>query len=138
MYRSFGIFGLSAALFVAAASCSRMQSFELSGRIDGLQVGDTLRFERVLLPEWNYEPAFDVVVGEAGAFAYRGEQAHDGYYSMTYHPKSGRAASRSSILSGHASPMRRNLRPHPQKTDIKPNVRTPSRKILLPGRRPPS
>jgi len=42
MYRSFGIFGLSAALFVAAASCSRMQSFELSGRIDGLQVGDTL------------------------------------------------------------------------------------------------
>ena len=78
MYRSFGIFGLSAALFVAAASCSRMQSFELSGRIDGLQVGDTLRFERVLLPEWNYEPAFDVVVGEAGAFAYRGEQAHDG------------------------------------------------------------
>ena len=54
MYRSFGIFGLSAALFVAAASCSRMQSFELSGRIDGLQVGDTLRFERVLLPEWNY------------------------------------------------------------------------------------
>ena len=53
-------------------------------------------------------------------------------------PKSGRAASRSSILSGHASPMRRNLRPHPQKTDIKPNVRTPSRKILLPGRRPPS
>ena len=30
--------------------------------------------------------------GEAGAFAYRGEQAHDGYYSMTYHPKSGRAA----------------------------------------------
>lgn len=36
--------------------------------------------------------AFDVVVGEAGAFAYRGEQAHDGYYSMTYHPKSGRAA----------------------------------------------
>lgn len=92
MYRSFGIFGLSAALLVAAASCSRMQSFELSGRIDGLQVGDTLRFERVLLPEWNYEPAFDVVVGEAGAFAYRGEQAHDGYYSMTYHPKSGRAA----------------------------------------------
>ena len=92
MYRSFGIFGLSAALLVAAASCSRMQSFELSGRIDGLQVGDTLRFERVLLPEWNYEPAFDVVVGEAGAFAYRGEQAHDGYYSMTYHPKSGKAA----------------------------------------------
>ncbi len=92
MYRSFGIFGLSAALFVAAASCSRMQSFELSGRIDGLKVGDTLRFERVLLPEWNYEPAFDVVVGEAGAFAYRGEQAHDGYYLMTYHPKSGRAA----------------------------------------------
>ena len=59
---------------------------------NGLKVGDTLRFERVLLPEWNYEPAFDVVVGEAGAFAYRGEQAHDGYYLMTYHPKSGRAA----------------------------------------------
>ena len=67
MYRSFGIIGLSAALFVAAASCFTHAIFRaVSGRIDGLQVGDTLRFERVLLPEWNYEPAFDVVVGGGG------------------------------------------------------------------------
>lgn len=92
MYRSFGIFGLSAALFVAAASCSRMQSFELSGRIDGLQVGRYAPFRTCPAAGVELRTAFDVVVGEAGAFAYRGEQAHDGYYSMTYHPKSGRAA----------------------------------------------
>lgn len=78
-------------LLAAEASCSRMQPFGLSGRIDGLQVGDTLRFEHVLLPEWNNEPAFDVVIGEAGAFAYRGGQAHDGYYLMICHPKVGEA-----------------------------------------------
>ena len=80
-------------LVVAAASCSQMQSFELSGRIDGLQVGDTLRFERILLPEWNREPAFDVVVGEPDRFEYRGRQEHDQYYMMTYRPKVGKAAS---------------------------------------------
>lgn len=91
MYRSFVLFGAFAALLATAAACSRMQSFELCGRIDGLQVGDTLRFERVLLPEWNYEPAFDVVIEERDLFRYRGEQEHDCWYLMTYHPKVGKA-----------------------------------------------
>lgn len=90
MSRSFVLFGAFAAL-LAMAACSRMQSFELRGRIDGLQVGDTLRFERVLLPESNSEPAFDVVIEERDVFRYRGEQEHDCRYRMTYHPKTGEA-----------------------------------------------
>lgn len=59
-------------LVAAGISCSQMQPFELSGRIDGLRVGDTLRFERILLPDWTYEPAFDIVVQEPDRFRYRG------------------------------------------------------------------
>jgi len=91
MYRSFVLFGAFAALLVTAAACSRMQSFELCGRIEGLQVGDTLRFERILLPELTGEPAFDVVIEEQDLFRYRGEQEHDGFYRMIYCPKAGKA-----------------------------------------------
>lgn len=66
------------------------QKFSLSGRIEGLRKGDTLRFERVLLPTWNMEPAFDLVVRKPGAFDYRGTQEHDQYYLMTYFPKEGK------------------------------------------------
>ena len=80
------------ALVAAGISCSHMQPFELSGRIDGLRVGDTLRFERILLPDWTYEPAFDIVVREPDRFRYRGRQEHDQYYMMTYLPRVGKAA----------------------------------------------
>lgn len=68
------------------------QAFRLEGRIEGLQAGDTLRFEHILLPSWKYEPGFDVVVRKPGAFRYRGKVDHDRYYLMTYHPKAGKVA----------------------------------------------
>ena len=52
-------------LFASLVFCGTAdagQPFTLSGRIDGLEPGDTLRFERILLPEWDREFAFDVVV----------------------------------------------------------------------------
>ena len=67
------------------------QHFTLSGRIDGLQPGDTLRFERVIHPRWELEPAFDIIVKKAGTFRYRGTQEHDQHYVFTYHPKTGEA-----------------------------------------------
>ena len=85
---------LSFALFSVAAfgtTASAQQKFTLTGRIDGLQTGDTLRFERVIHPNWEREFAFDVVVGQPGTFQYRGKQEHDQHYLMTYLPKEGKA-----------------------------------------------
>ena len=79
-------------LFASLVFCGTAdagQPFTLSGRIDGLEPGDTLRFERILLPEWDREFAFDVVVETPGTFRYDGIQPHDQYYMMTYHPMSG-------------------------------------------------
>lgn len=79
-------------LFASLVFCGTAdagQPFTLSGRIDGLEPGDTLRFERILLPEWDREFAFDVVVETPGTFRYEGTQPHDQYYMMTYHPMSG-------------------------------------------------
>ncbi len=84
----------SFALFSVAAvgtTASAQQKFTLTGRIDGLQTGDTLRFERVIHPDWEREFAFDVVVGQPGTFQYRGKQEHDQHYLMTYLPKEGKA-----------------------------------------------
>lgn len=75
-----------------ATACAYGQAFRLEGRIEGLQAGDTLRFERILLPAWQYGPGFDIVVRKPGAFRYRGESEHDQYYMMTYRPKAGKAA----------------------------------------------
>lgn len=81
---------------LAAASCvatyaAGTQKFTVTGKIDGLQKGDTLRFERVVLPGWNLEQAFDVIVAKPGVFSYKGTQEHDQYYMMTYFPKEGKA-----------------------------------------------
>lgn len=83
----------------AAASCgvlgaANLRKFTIVGKIDGLQKGDTLRFERVLLPGWETEPAFEVVVRKPGAFRYRGTQEHDQLYRMTYRPVEGRERER--------------------------------------------
>lgn len=85
------LFLLCCALTMATA-CAYARGFRLEGRIEGLQAGDTLRFERILLPSWKYAPGFDVVVRKPGAFRYRGKSEHDRYYLMTYRPKAGRAA----------------------------------------------
>lgn len=81
---------------LAAASCgvtyaTGTQEFTVTGKIDGLQAGDTLRFERVILPGWTYEHAFDIIASEPGTFRYNGTQEHDQYYLMSYFPKIGEA-----------------------------------------------
>ena len=83
---------LSCCALTMAAACAYARGFRLEGRIEGLQAGDTLRFERILLPSWKYGPGFDVVVRKPGAFRHRGKSEHDQYYLMTYRPKAGRAA----------------------------------------------
>lgn len=80
---------------LAAASCgatyaASTQKFTITGKIDGLQTGDTIRFSQIILPRWEYEPAFDILVEKPGRFSYKGTQDHDQYYMMTYHPKEGK------------------------------------------------
>ena len=69
---------------------SDVQVFALSGRIAGLQEGDTLRFERVIQPgRADREAAFDIVVEHPDTFSYKGRQEHEQIYRMTFHPKKG-------------------------------------------------
>ncbi len=81
--------GMALLLFVVAACHD--QRFTLVGEIDGLCPGDTLRFERIIHPNWTYEPAFDIIVQDSGRFRYRGNQPHDQHYLMSFHPKVGQA-----------------------------------------------
>ena len=83
------------ATFLAAAASqglqAREQRFTISGKIDGIVKGDTLRFERITLPGWDSEPAFDVVVEKDGVFKFKGTQEHDQFYLMEYFPADGAA-----------------------------------------------
>ena len=88
MLRTLFIGLLAAACGTAAAAGP--QKFTVDGRIDGLQPGDTIRFETIQLPRWQYLPGFDIVVKRPGRFSYKGTLEHDQYYMMTYHPKTGK------------------------------------------------
>ncbi|MDR2936476.1 MAG: hypothetical protein LBU80_03935 [Rikenellaceae bacterium] len=67
------------------------KGFTIRGEIAGLTVGDTLRFERIELPGWSLESAFDVVVASPGHFEHTGQQPHTEYYMMSYLPRTGQA-----------------------------------------------
>lgn len=84
--------GLLAVATYVSAIASGPQKFAITGKIDGLQKGDTLRFEYIQLPRWEYAPAFEVVVRHPDRFRYRGTQEHDEYYMMTYHPREGKVS----------------------------------------------
>lgn len=60
--------------------------FGVSGRIEGLEKGDTLRFIKVNLPSWQNEPGFEFIVQENGVFHYKGSHPHSQYYMMQCFP----------------------------------------------------
>ena len=65
------------------------KEFTIRGEITGLSVGDTLRFERIELPEFDLVPDFDVVVSTSDRFEYTGRLPHAQYYMMSYRPHTG-------------------------------------------------
>lgn len=79
-------------LLLGSVVCQAQQRFTISGEITGLQPGDTLRIERIILPDWEFEPAFDIIVTDPGLFHYEGQQPHDQKYMLTYHPKEGKVS----------------------------------------------
>ena len=62
------------------------ESFTIHGKIEGLMPGDTLCFERITLPEWKLDFAFDVIVEKPDEFTYNGLLDDVGYYMMSYKP----------------------------------------------------
>ncbi len=83
-------FFLSVSLLLALeVSALVQQDFTLTGKISGVQKGDTLRFERILYPGFVKEAAFDIIVEKPDLFSYSGKQDHDQEYIMTYLPKEG-------------------------------------------------
>ncbi len=66
------------------------ESFTIHGQIKGVMPGDTLHFERFVLPRWETHPAFDVVVEKPNEFTYSGTQEHTEYFLITYKPVDGR------------------------------------------------
>lgn len=77
------------AFTAATALSAQEQKFTVSGNIEGLEAGDTLRFEQIIMPGWKTGNCFDIVLKKDGKFRYKGTQAHDQYYSMRYLPVSG-------------------------------------------------
>lgn len=73
-------------LIVASIAMAKSVDFTIRGSVKGLEKGDTLRFEKVLLPEWQMELAFEIVVGRDGVFTYCGSHDHTQYYLMRYFP----------------------------------------------------
>lgn len=65
------------------------QTFTIKGHIKGIEIGDTLRFEKVILPSWTLEKAFDLIVETDNEFIYSGEHSHTHYYMMQYFPIKG-------------------------------------------------
>jgi hypothetical protein len=65
-------------------------SFTIQGKINGLMPGDTLYFERITMPGFKLDFAFDVIVEQADEFTYSGSHEHIGYYMMSYKPISGK------------------------------------------------
>ena len=69
---------------------TNLMSFTIHGDIDGLMPGYTLLFERVTLPGFKLDFAFDVIVKSQNEFTYSGLHENIGYYMMTYKPTSGK------------------------------------------------
>lgn len=60
--------------------------FTITGTIQGIQKGDTLHFEKILLPSFESEAAFDIIVDKDGSFKYSGTHPHTQYYAIQYLP----------------------------------------------------
>ena len=59
------------AFTAATALPAQEQKFTVSGNIEGLEAGDTLRFEQIIMPGWKTGDCFDIVLKKDGKFCIR-------------------------------------------------------------------
>lgn len=78
---------MAVVLACGISTAAQEQRFTVSGNIDGLEKGDTLRFRQIILPGWKDGDTFDVVLKKDSRFKYKGTQGHDMYYIMEYPPR---------------------------------------------------
>lgn len=86
MSRSFVIRTLIILSLCANAGFAQSLKFTITGNIQGIQKGDTLRFSRILLPSFESEKAFDIIVDKDESFKYSGTHPHTQYYIIQYLP----------------------------------------------------
>lgn len=72
--------------FFVGTAVAQPHKFTITGNIQGIQKGDTLRFSRILLPSFVSEPAFDIIVNSDDNFKYSGTHPHAQYYVVQYLP----------------------------------------------------
>lgn len=87
------LMALFAGEMISAQVSDGSKKFTIRGEIAGLEVGDTLRFERIDLPEYKTISHLDVLVSEPGRFEYFGEQTHIEFFLMVYKPCKGKLPS---------------------------------------------
>lgn len=73
-------------LLTVLGTWAQTQKINITGRIEGLEKGDTLVFEYTNLPKWDTKEAFRVVISKDNEFRYQGTQDHTQLYLMRYHP----------------------------------------------------
>lgn len=61
-------------------------SFKIEGKIKGLMPGDTLFFERITMPGFKPNFAFNIIVKKQDEFTYSGSHKDIAYYMMSYKP----------------------------------------------------
>ncbi|MFI3295015.1 MAG: hypothetical protein R3Y19_03255 [Rikenellaceae bacterium] len=72
---------------ILTTSAQKPLNFSISGKIEGAQKGDTLRFMTVS-SDWKQQtPVFDVVVGRSGKVKYKGSHLYSQNYVYFFHPK---------------------------------------------------
>lgn len=72
-----------------SAKNHNLYSYKIEARIEGLSKGDTICFENVIFPQFDLEPAFNVIVEEDNRFSYEGSVGHSQYFLISYKPLSG-------------------------------------------------
>ena len=80
-------------LFAFTQRNTNLMSFTIHGDIEGLMPGDTLLFERITMPGFKQDFAFNVIVEKSNEFTYNGSHENIGYYMILYKPASGKAIS---------------------------------------------
>ncbi|MEF9930810.1 MAG: hypothetical protein RR770_00705 [Bacteroidales bacterium] len=80
------ILTLIAVTLYSSAIFAQSLKFTITGNIEGIKKGDTLRFERVSLPSYESEKAFDIIIEKDGVINYNGKHLHTQYYTIKYLP----------------------------------------------------
>lgn len=86
MSRSFVIRTLIILSLCANTAFAQSVKFTVTGNIQGIQKGDTLRFSKISLPSFESEKAFDIIADKDESFKYSGTHPHTQYYIIQYFP----------------------------------------------------